>query len=397
MGGSKKTTSQVSNPWDPAQPYLKQGLSLAGDAAANTYNGSSVAGLSDWTTQGWGQAANNAQGGMTTNLANQVGGSFGNILGNGGLSGQQQIAGLGTMGAMAQAQPGQQLSTDTLSRFASGGMMGNNPWLAQTLQTSMQDAADGVNSQFSGAGRYGSGAHTKTLTDRLGNIEANARMGDYNTQMSNMLGAAGQLGNQTNQNMSANLGGWSQLGGIGQQGISNTMGVNSGLQSMNTAQNLDAANLQGIGGQEQQYNQSVIDAANQDPWTKAQNLTNIAGTVGSMGGTQTGTIKESGGNGLMGGLLGATGILKNLGGVAGIASMFSDERLKENIEPVGKLDDGQKIYAYNYKGESTPQIGLLAQEVEKAVPEAVSEDSRGMKMVNYKVATAKAAKMKGKH
>ncbi len=376
---------------------VKDGTGTLTLAAANTYNGSSVAGLSDWTTQGWGQAANNAQGGMTTNLANQVGGSFGNILGNGGLSGQQQMAGLGTMGAMAQAQPGQQLSTDTLSRFASGGMMGNNPYLAQTLQTSMQDAADGVNSQFSGAGRYGSGAHTKTLTDRLGNIEANARMGDYNTQMSNMLGAAGQLGNQTNQNMSANLGGWSQLGGIGQQGISNTMGVNSGLQSMNTAQNLDAANLQGIGGQEQQYNQSVIDAANQDPWTKAQNLTNIAGTVGSMGGTQTGTIKESGGNGLMGGLLGATGILKNLGGVAGIASMFSDERLKENIEPVGKLDDGQKIYAYNYKGGSTPQIGLLAQEVENVVPEAVSEDSRGMKMVNYKVATAKAAKMKGKH
>ena len=201
MGGSKKTTSQVSNPWAPAQPYLKQGLSLAGDAAANTYNGSSIAGLSDWTTQGWGQAANNSQGGMTTNLANQVGGSFGDILGNGGLSGQQQMAGLGTMGAMAQAQPGQQLSTDTLSRFASGGMMGNNPWLAQTLQTSMQDAADGVNSQFSGAGRYGSGAHTKTLTDRLGNIEANARMGDYNTQMSNMLGAAGQLGNQTNTNV----------------------------------------------------------------------------------------------------------------------------------------------------------------------------------------------------
>lgn len=72
-------------------------------------------------------------------------------------------------------------------------------------------------------------------------------------------------------------------------------------------------------------------------------------------------------------------------GLAGQAfSMFSDVRLKENIERIGTADEGYGIYRYNYKGDDTPLIGVLAQEVEQVKPEAVGEVA-GFKTVNYKM------------
>lgn len=71
-------------------------------------------------------------------------------------------------------------------------------------------------------------------------------------------------------------------------------------------------------------------------------------------------------------------------------SLFSDERLKENIEPVGELNDGQTIYRYNYKGDPRTQIGLIAQDVEQSHPEAVGE-SQGYRTVDYGRATDDAA------
>lgn len=61
---------------------------------------------------------------------------------------------------------------------------------------------------------------------------------------------------------------------------------------------------------------------------------------------------------------------------------FSDERVKENIEKVGKLDNGLNVYSYNYKGSDTPEIGLLAQEVRKKKPRAVKSFG-GILAVHY--------------
>jgi hypothetical protein len=60
----------------------------------------------------------------------------------------------------------------------------------------------------------------------------------------------------------------------------------------------------------------------------------------------------------------------------------SDERLKENIEKVGKLD-GHSLYRYNYKGDDQEQIGVMAQEVEKKRPDAVKKTAGGVRMVDY--------------
>ncbi len=82
----------------------------------------------------------------------------------------------------------------------------------------------------------------------------------------------------------------------------------------------------------------------------------------------------------------SSGIGSALGLIGGIASKFlpfSDERVKENITPVGKTDDGQIVYKFNYKGDDVTQMGLLAQEVEQMHPDAVSENAEGIKMVDY--------------
>lgn len=74
------------------------------------------------------------------------------------------------------------------------------------------------------------------------------------------------------------------------------------------------------------------------------------------------------------------------GGMAS-AAMLSDERVKDNIKPVGKLDNGLTVYVFNYKGDPTKQIGLIAQEVLKVKPEAVIEGEDGFLRVNYEKAT----------
>ncbi len=69
-----------------------------------------------------------------------------------------------------------------------------------------------------------------------------------------------------------------------------------------------------------------------------------------------------------------------------IVSMFSDENLKQNITEVGRLYNGLPVYLYNYVGDNTPRIGLLAQEVIYINPDAVYIDSSGYLKVNYGLA-----------
>ena len=81
----------------------------------------------------------------------------------------------------------------------------------------------------------------------------------------------------------------------------------------------------------------------------------------------------------------STGGLGGLGGAAQLGALgylaFSDVRLKENIRPVG-MRNGLPVYSYNYKGDNTPQVGVIAQDVEITKPEAVKEIA-GYKAVDY--------------
>lgn len=80
----------------------------------------------------------------------------------------------------------------------------------------------------------------------------------------------------------------------------------------------------------------------------------------------------------------------NMGFAGGLFSTLlgavSDERLKENKEKVGETKDGIGLYTFNFKGNSAPQFGMMAQEVEKKKPKAVTTGPDGIKRVKYREA-----------
>ena len=72
--------------------------------------------------------------------------------------------------------------------------------------------------------------------------------------------------------------------------------------------------------------------------------------------------------------------------ISSLLAALSDIRLKENISPVGKLDNGLTVYRFNYIGNPCTQIGLIAQEVKEVKPEAVVKGEDGYWRVNYNLA-----------
>lgn len=412
MGGGSQTQTSFTktDPWGPAQPALNQALQGAMDAYNTTYQGPQIAAMDPLVTQGQQQVVDNANAGNSSALANQIGSNFTNLAGNNGLSQAQSGAQTGITDALGSFNANQNKAMGYIDPYASGAMRDNNPYLNSSISNAMQDASGAINRQFSASGRYGSGAQTDALASRLGSIATDARMNAYNQDTQNQLNAIGQLGNLNSNSLSGNLQGQGAVAGIGQQGVSNLGAILGSSGALNELRNLDASSLMGVGGQKMAYNQSQIDAANSAPWARAGNLAQIAGGIGGLGGTSFGikTTENSGGMPAVGGALSALGGIGNLfssGGAAagaggGISSFLStlpalfaasDERLKDNVTPIGKLNDGQNVYSYTYKGDSTPQIGLLAQEVEKRTPEAVWTDPKtGFKAVRYDLATARA-------
>lgn len=79
----------------------------------------------------------------------------------------------------------------------------------------------------------------------------------------------------------------------------------------------------------------------------------------------------------------------NVGPTASYGDLYSDRRLKTNITRIGKLDSGLPVYQFRYKGSALPQIGVMAQDVEKVAPHAVRRDPQtGFKRVNYGAVSA---------
>jgi hypothetical protein len=72
-----------------------------------------------------------------------------------------------------------------------------------------------------------------------------------------------------------------------------------------------------------------------------------------------------------------------------IAYYSSDERLKDNITPIsGSLDKLKLIGGYEYDWNDLSEneghdVGVIAQEIEKVLPELVVERSNGYKAVKY--------------
>jgi hypothetical protein len=61
----------------------------------------------------------------------------------------------------------------------------------------------------------------------------------------------------------------------------------------------------------------------------------------------------------------------------------SDMRLKHDIVLLGRLDDGLGYYRFVYNGGHTTYVGVMAQEVETVMPEAVMRGADGYMRVSY--------------
>ena len=69
--------------------------------------------------------------------------------------------------------------------------------------------------------------------------------------------------------------------------------------------------------------------------------------------------------------------------VGGIASIFSDRRLKTDIEKIGEEADGLGIYRFRYIGQAARIVGVMADEVAKLRPWALGRRVAGFATVNY--------------
>lgn len=66
----------------------------------------------------------------------------------------------------------------------------------------------------------------------------------------------------------------------------------------------------------------------------------------------------------------------------------SDARKKTGLTPVHPDLSGLTAYRYTLKDDGKTHVGLVAQEVEKVIPEAVSEDKEGFLALDYNAVVA---------
>jgi hypothetical protein len=213
------------------------------------------------------------------------------------------------------------------------------------------------------ASRFGADAAN---TMSLANMAALNQASQFGATAQNAASLANQAAAMNaNQQRLAATGLLGDLGNMGQQ---------LALQSGEAATNLGFA--------QQQLNQSRLDAIRNLP-LEQQEIINQALGLNVGGGSGAVSTGQSSGSGTS-----QDGIFSAM---SPPSLRFSDIRMKENIVKVGELPNGLNLYEFEYKPEFIDnvlagpgrQIGVMAQEVEKVMPEAVFTMSNGYKAVDY--------------
>lgn len=355
-GGQTTQQTQAQNsqtaPWAPAQPMLNSILGQIGNAPIGATSGQTAATNQLATAAGsvpsFAAPATNAVSGMfntsTTPQQNTLTDAYGKVSG-------------------------------ALSPMLDPGYTNpyTNPALRSAMGTMNSDISNQIGGEFAAAGRpVGTNADSaQALARGLSQGEGGLLANEFNTLTSQQQGAAGQLTGAAG----------STAGGVTAQ---------QQVPLQNELTGISAAGA--IPGLVTQPGQSAVAGANLQaglPTTNLSQLLSLTAPIAGLGGQSTGsgtqtTTQQSPwwttalGAGMMG------------------ASLFapSDERIKENIAPVGMLYDETPVFSYRYKGDSMPRIGLIAQDVEKRRPDAVREFG-GVKAVNYDLATERSRRIGG--
>lgn len=251
----------------------------------------------------------------------------------------------GSQAALGELLNGSGVAGDALTATARGDFLGApNPYLQDLINSQSSRISDQVKAQFGGAGRYGSTNFAQALADRLGSFSSQILSNNYEQERDRQMAAAGVL---SNNRLSA-------------------LGIAPTINSMRYS---DAAQLLGAGQQMDAYNQAQLD----DPWMRLQRYAGLITGSGS-GGTIT---KTEPGPSILSQILG--GVV----GLGGVIGKLSDARAKTDIRRVGWTDGGTPIVVYRYRDGGPMEFGVLAQDVLRTQPEAVSVRPDGYLAVDY--------------
>ena len=254
--------------------------------------------------------------------------------------------------AFAAAQG--QFNTD---RSANDALKVGNADRSLQGQTTNASLLDQLLGRVDTASQFTAGAKNTAANDNANrSLDANkANAGNYETMLSRLL-AGGQ--------QSAQIG-----------------------ESASNLNARDVANLSSTGGADQATDQAGLEATYQE-YLRAGNapLDNIKDIMAILSGaprnvttngTSSGTATTTQQGSLLNQLLGA-------GQIA--ASAFSDRRLKTDIAWIDNLPNGLGVYRYRYHwdGADEPErIGVMADEVERIMPEALGPVVNGYATVDY--------------
>jgi len=373
MGGDSKTTetqqSSQTNPWAPTIPLLSNIIGQLG-------------GINTGVTTGQQNAANNLQ--STANgLPDFSSGVTGAISG---------ALGTNTSGAQGMLTDALNQYKTNIGNTASGAELNpySTPGFSDALGTLTNDITNNVKGVFAGSGRdpSGAGSFAGSLARGLTQGEAPVIQAQYNQNKQNQMNAASDLFSGANTTAS----------GLTQQQLQQLAAQFQGIQGAGAAPGILTGNAT-----------AQLGAANTGyglPLSNIQGLESILNPIAALGGqssgsgTSTTTSNQSLLSNIIGGAAGLSGLNGALGGGwlsslgsslgSGLSSLgsalpllaFSDERVKEDIAPIGETNEGQTLYSYRYIGDAEPRIGLLAQEEEKRDPQNVVEIG-GIKAIDY--------------
>lgn len=264
-------------------------------------------------------------------------------------------------------------SAQTLNKDTTGGAyldLTNNPYYQKAISDSLEPGTRNFNdkilpaitSQFAMSGRGNSGAHESAVMDAT-DILARAQAG------------AGAAAGVTGYNA--------------ERGLQNSASLLA--PTLAATDYTDINNVGGAGQTIDNHKQANIDADvsrynynNNAQWDYINRyLASL--NAGYPGGESTGTSTSIGtrtnpsnsGSSILGAGMGLAGL-----GLQAY-SAFSDPRLKNDHGVIGRTHDGQPLHLFHYKGDPRPQIGLMADEVERVKPDAVSRHESGFRVVDY--------------
>lgn len=362
--GGTNTVYQNSTPPADVTAAYDQALSMAGNAASQPlqqYSGNTVAGLTPDqlaafqtvdNTQGIAQPYINQASGMINNATQPIWNNVQQFSPSAVAAYQnpytQQV--VNTTMAEAQQQDAIQQQGLTGNAISKGAWGGDRAGIAAAALAGQQDMAN--NQTIAGLNSQGYGQ----------------ALSEFNTQQQNQIGANEANAWLNSQGAAAEA----QLGTTAQNDA--LTGASAQLQQGTLQQQQNQANLN------VPYQQFLAQQAY--PFQTAQYYSGIAeGIGGGSGGTSSSTqpapntLSQS---------LGAASSLGTLG-YLGYLAYTSDRRVKENIKKIGTLKGKHgeyPIYTFNYIGSKAPQVGVMAQDVEKINKAAVTEIN-GIKHVYY--------------